>query len=66
VIPWTQYLAGNPRYHDPAQVLRTAQQLSAQTVGKARVEGTLAGAYARDAMQDAQHEVINFADRRGV
>jgi hypothetical protein len=43
VIPWTHYLAGNPRYHDPADLLRTAQQLSEQTVGKARVEGTLAG-----------------------
>jgi hypothetical protein len=43
VIPWTHYLAGNPRYHDPLEVLRTAQQLSAQTVGKARVVGTLAG-----------------------
>jgi hypothetical protein len=66
VIPWTHYLAGNPRYHDPLEVLRTAQQLSAQTVGKARVEGTLAGAYAREQMQDGPcAPIANYESRRG-
>jgi hypothetical protein len=40
---WSDFSLAGPRYHNPSEVLRTAQQLSAQTVGKARVVGTLAG-----------------------
>jgi hypothetical protein len=60
---WSDF-SQHARYHDPAQVLRDAQQQSAQTVNKPRVVGNLGRAYARE--QSPQEPIANYADRRGV
>ncbi len=58
---WSDF-SQHARYHDPAELVRTAQQQSAQTVNKPRVEGSLGRAYARE---QSPQPVIRFEDRRG-
>ncbi len=57
------------RHYNPLDVLRQAQQQSAQTVNKPRVVGTLAGPQSRGeryaAGETGQEPISSYAERRG-